>query len=258
MGTKGDSGDNGAAGGKPAYCKLQGKCHFRHICNRLHEGPVITGVLTKNYLRGQIIERGATNYVMVIMRGLAISYLLQENGDKLVSCVLGVGDTIGEIGAYLGADAGDYIFAATDLEVCVIPERAYMDVIGHDARLLVDVLAGTSNNTTNYVRQSWILQGTRIANRIERLFAMCLWRMHGDQEGALELAMTHETVGTIIHAERANVSRALKKMEADGMVTLRPNSILIWTEKWRRFPRFKRQLSTMSELLGHHDAGFLG
>lgn len=196
-----------------------------------HAEPIVVEVP-----RGTEFRRNARHAVLVVRSGLIVVFLYGMQGDRVALGTFGPQAVLGEIAALLtgsGEALTDSCFALSGASLCSIPVEAFRSLVPNSTAALTAVVKASAANQSFLSRQAWVLQGSRVIDRVRRLLIVCSQKgSEVSSFGDTYLNVSHEGIAIAVHAERASVSRALEKLEERGGVALKPNRIIISARYW--------------------------
>ncbi len=213
-------------------CAFGGKCVLRGICGAVQSEESPRPYRMVSAPRNMVFTRDDLGGILVIRSGWVVSLSYAQTGSPFVHVLLNRGMTLGEAALYSEKTLSDNLMAITDAEFCYLPNNLLHRAIETDVSLCREILAAASDNERAFAQSVWVLQGARVINKVKRLFS--LYRVWSEQgEGDMVLPISHETLALIINAERASVTRALAKLEEQGLLVLKPRSITVRQQYWR-------------------------
>jgi CRP-like cAMP-binding protein len=174
----------------------------------------------------QVIHRRgerASSLVVVLSGQLEIRRTL-ENGEEVKVRTVGSGAVIG-LSPALGAAHSADVVAAVESEVLVIPASALRDAFRKDPQIAVRAILQLAEWLADVTDEVDALRASDVLERTRR-------KLHQLAKGRRELRITHEELAAHVGASRANVSRALKRLETAGEISLgRGRVVLVGTER---------------------------
>jgi CRP-like cAMP-binding protein len=162
----------------------------------------------------QVIHRRgerAGSLVVILSGQLEIRRPL-ENGDEAKVRTVGSGAVIG-LSPALGAAHSADVVAAVESEVLVIPASALREAFRKDPQIAVRAILQLAAWLADVTDELESLRASDVFDRTRR-------KLYQLAKGQRELRITHEELAAHVGASRANVSRALKRLEKAGTVRL--------------------------------------
>ena len=176
--------------------------------------------------RGHIIYRGGepADSIFIVGRGVVISYAELASGQRRVAGFRFHADIFGL------ADNGRYVNttrAVTAVTVFRIPADAFTAILQHDAELAFQFLCKAVDVTRHAQRKAIIVARRDAVGRIA-MFLDLLRQMTGDPRASrIDLPMTRTDIGGFLNLTPESVSRACRRLAADGLVEFEPRAARI-------------------------------
>lgn len=206
------------------------------LCEQIAERMPHAEPIVVEAPRGTEFRRNARHAVLVVRSGLIVEFMYGMQGDRIVLGTFGPRAVLGEIAALTtgsGEKTTDSCFALSDASLCSIPFEAFRSLVPNSAAALAAVIKAAAANQSFLSRQAWVLQGSRVIDRVRRLLIVCSQKgSEVSSFGDTYLNVSHEGIAIAVRAERASVSRALEKLEERGGIALKPNRIIISARYW--------------------------
>ncbi len=226
-------------------------CPLRSACGQYCADHGLSRPESMAFFRGQSVERNSVGGVLVIRSGFAIDFFPLPDGRKNPVAMIFRGSAVGESGELLTVPAADYLYMATDVEACFLPSLAYASLIRSCQSLAYDLATASQVTLEGMTGLIWILQGMSVRDRVERFLVIYYLRYAASTGGTFVVPISHEAIAMLANSERASVSRALKAMENEGLLLIRPNALTLLTEQWLSSP-------SVLACLEHADSCLLG
>jgi CRP-like cAMP-binding protein len=195
---------------------------FRHLATREAEG-LAHAMSLRHFASGQLIVDRDTRpeLVCVLRAGTVRLFHPERDGRETTIERLGNGQLFGVTGL-LTTDAGGLLAEAeTDVEVCVVDGRRFLDVVAHFPLALIDLATRLGVR----VRESDEALTHMTATGARARLAGVLYRLARDGSeihpgGGLRLRSVprHSDLAAEIHATRETVTRMLARLEQDGYI----------------------------------------
>ncbi len=168
--------------------------------------------------------------VFVVRSGIFACSSNPEQRDELVFSLFSSGDSMGLAEMYLPRGLADtyYARALTDGQLCSFaskPLRKHLESLPTPQREKV-LSCLWINSTTAMYAQLETLSRTRVNDRIAILLARLKELSEREGTPRSELHLTHADIARLVCADRVSVTRALRKMEQDEVVSLGYRSIV--------------------------------
>jgi len=176
--------------------------------------------------RGHIIYRGGepADSIFIVGRGVVISYAELASGQRRVAGFRFHADIFGlaEDGRYVNTTR-----AVTAVTVFRIPADAFTAILQYDAGLAFQFLCKVVDVTRQAQRKSIIVARRDAVGRIA-MFLDLLRQMTGDPRASrIDLPMTRTDIGGFLNLTLESVSRACRRLAADGIVEFEPRAARI-------------------------------
>jgi CRP-like cAMP-binding protein len=179
---------------------------------------------------GDLIPSGAHPFGALVLSGLLTRHV--DIGGSPGLCFLGRGDLIGGLALQESSlPAGEEWTVGVQARLAVLDDR-FLLAARRWPRLISGLMRLIQEQHDRLMLHLVIAQQPRVEARVLALF----WHL-SERFGrvtpdgvVLELAMTHESIGRLIGAQRPTVSLALKELRQRGMVLRRPDRSWLITE----------------------------
>jgi CRP-like cAMP-binding protein len=217
-------------------CALHHTCKVAAICSAVcsHGLPQPSNMLVVP--RNDIIIRDHLKALLVLRDGLLASCSDSKRGNVFTHVLLEQGSVLGaELVTLPEIVIRENTVALTDAKLCILPLSQIRRIIDTDVTFYKELLSIAESNIRAIMKQGWVLQGTRVHDRIERMISVLSQHetsILNDLGSTLEIPLSHESIALIVHAERATVSKSLKKMEKDGLIEQKPLSVTVKQAYW--------------------------
>lgn len=188
----------------------------------------------RNFAKDEVISRRGDkgDSVLVILSGsLKIKNTTLDGRDVGLN-FLSVGDIAGEIAALDGGERTADIIALEDSEVFVIQRRDILPVLASNPEAtlaIVEVLCERLRTATAIIEDSTEEMLSRVARGLMRLA-----QQHGrrrKERTRINLKLSQAELGSYLGLSRANVSRQLGTLKAQGAIEIEATYIVILNEE---------------------------
>jgi CRP-like cAMP-binding protein len=204
---------------------------FRHLAPREADG-LVQAMNPRHYASGQlIVDRDTRPELVCVMRsGVVRLFHRERDGRETTVDRLGSGQLFGVTGL-LTIDAGGLLAEAeTEVDVCVVDGRHFLDIVARWPQALIELAARLGVR----VREADEAMGRMTATGARARLAAVLHRLarNGSEEqpgGGLRLrgVPRHSDLATEIGATRETVTRMLARLEQDGYIRRFGRQIII-------------------------------
>ncbi len=191
---------------------------------------LVSGGRERSYAKGEVIywrgELGDTAFVVISGRVKVTN--TTENGHEVGLNFLAAGDVVGEIALLDGRERTANVVALEDTSVFVIHRRDLMPIlIAHPQAMqgIVEALCEKLRTATAIIEDSSREMGARLAKALLRLA-----EQHGTVQRdriRIELHLSQSELGHYAGMSRANVSRELSRLKADGIISFEGSKLTI-------------------------------
>ncbi|MGN0349219.1 MAG: Crp/Fnr family transcriptional regulator [Roseburia sp.] len=183
----------------------------------------------KKYKKDRIIfEQGdKIEELFVLLKGRVSIFRSFASGKKHILYELDAGSTFGENCFLDETESQKYsALAITDAEIIQIPWRFFScfcdEACEHHQQLVRNMLGILSNKEQLAVKKLNIVSSTSLKERIST------WLLEeADEEGIVRLRMKREQLAEYLGVARPSLSRALMKLQEEGLIELQRNYIKI-------------------------------
>jgi CRP-like cAMP-binding protein len=195
---------------------------FRHLADRDAEG-LVGAMSLRHFSRGQmIVDRHTRPELVCVMRSGRVRLFHREvNGREVTIERLGTGQLFGVTGL-LTTDAGGLLAEAeTDVDVCLVDGRRFLDLVSGWPPALLDLATrlGVRVREADEVLSRMTPTGAP-ARLAEVLYRLALTGSDVNPGGGLRLrgVPRHSDLALEIGATRETVTRVLARLEQDGYI----------------------------------------
>lgn len=196
-------------------------------------GHLIRGGSQKNYAKGQVIfwrgELGDT--ALIVLSGRLKVTNTTEQGHEIGLNFLAAGDIVGEIALLDGGVRTANVVALENSNVFTVHRRDLIPVLSAHPQAMqeiVEALCAKLRIATSIIEDSSLEMGARLAKGLLRLA-----HQHGTarkDQIRIELTLSQSELGYYVGLSRANVSRQLAQMKADGILSFEGSKIVVLDE----------------------------
>ncbi len=180
---------------------------------------------TRMYKKGEVfIQAGDSPAAYYLVSGLVTQYDIAKNGNKLALNIYKPGTFI-SLASILNDVPSPFFFEATEgTTVHVAPARDVVDFLKGNPDIVYDALARMSRGGNGLMlRLARAMEGSA-ENRILQELAIMRSRFF---EGGKEITVTDTDLAVKTGLARETVSRTLKKLDAEGVISSRRGKITI-------------------------------
>jgi CRP-like cAMP-binding protein len=195
---------------------------FRHLADRDAEG-LARAMSLRHFSRGQlIVDRHTRPELVCVMRSGRVRLFHRElDGREITIERLGTGQLFGVTGL-LTTDAGGMLAQAeTDVDVCVVDGRRFLDLVSRWPQALLDLATrlGVRVREADELMSRMTPTGSR-ARLAEVLYRLARTGSDVNPGGGLRLrgVPRHSDLALEIGATRETVTRMLARLEQDGYI----------------------------------------
>jgi CRP-like cAMP-binding protein len=195
---------------------------FRHLADRDAEG-LARAMSLRHFSRGQlIVDRHTRPELVCVMRSGRVRLFHRElDGREITIERLGTGQLFGVTGL-LTTDAGGMLAQAeTDVDVCVVDGRRFLDLVSRWPQALLDLATrlGVRVREADELMSRMTATGSR-ARLAEVLYRLARTGSDVNPGGGLRLrgVPRHSDLALEIGATRETVTRMLARLEQDGYI----------------------------------------
>jgi CRP/FNR family cyclic AMP-dependent transcriptional regulator len=193
----------------------------------------ISGTLrSRRFRRGEVLfhEGDPGDALFIVTSGAVKVVVPSEEGEEAILATLRRGDFLGELALLDGAPRSASAIALEPTEVLTLPRSQFRTLVASQPAIrdaLLAALAGELRRLTTHVAELHFLDLTgRLAARLARLAAE-----HGERlpNGSIRLdaPLTQSDLAAMIGATRQSVNKLLGEFEADGLLRIERDSILV-------------------------------
>jgi CRP-like cAMP-binding protein len=186
----------------------------------------------RRFRRGEVLfhEGDPGDALFVVASGAVKVVVPSEDGDEAILATLRRGDFLGELALLDGAPRSASAIALEATETLALPRDQFHALVASEPAIrdaLLASLAGELRRLTTHVAELHFLDLTgRLAARLARLA-----EEHGERlpNGAMRLdaPLTQSDLAAMIGATRQSVNKLLGEFEADGLIRIERDSIVV-------------------------------
>lgn len=177
--------------------------------------------------RGVVHSRIDYGGMMVLRKGILASISYTPRGKRFAHLVIGRGMALGEVTVFSAENVNDSLLAFSDVEACIIPTERIRSAVRANPLLLHELLDAAAASERSFGLQAWMLQGPTVRDKIERFFSACAHQGYLQKERGGLIPVSQENIALVINADRVSVSRALKQLEAESLITVKRGGVLL-------------------------------
>lgn len=186
----------------------------------------------RRFRRGEVLfhEGDPGDALFVVASGAVKVVVPSEDGEEAILATLRRGDFLGELALLDGAPRSASAVALEATEVLALPRDQFLALVATEPAIrdaLMASLAGELRRLTTHVAELHFLDLTgRLAARLARLA-----EEHGERlpDGSVRLdaPLTQSDLAAMIGATRQSVNKLLGEFEADGLLKMEREVILV-------------------------------
>ena len=198
----------------------------KDILNRIFEASEIN-----KYKEGSIIfrDKEEVSNVFIVLSGYVSLYKINENGQKKVIFILGKGAIVNEvIVGDLTSSINCKVFE--ECELLKINREYLITLMKEDFELTKNIMESLSKKIRRMYRQ---LKNTPTSIKIEKRLAAKLYKLGLDygvesSKGIyIDIELTITYMSYLLGSPRETVSRAMKKLQSDGLIEFKDKRVFI-------------------------------
>jgi CRP-like cAMP-binding protein len=206
-------------------CCVSGSC-FLSSCCQTAEFQNTCPNRFERFRKGQRIHLEAKGgAICIILSGLGLGSLgLDSEEEAMQLALLGKGHAFGPFSQDLAQDKLiSSLQALTDMEVCKIPCQGLGHYTKQHPSILYNFMLQANSAVHMLLRQVWIKSPRRVYDKVLRAL-LVLNELHGE-----DLTVSHDDIALIVDADRTSVTRALDRLQDEGMVALKYRRVCLNT-----------------------------
>jgi CRP/FNR family cyclic AMP-dependent transcriptional regulator len=186
----------------------------------------------RRFRRGEVLfhEGDPGDALFVVASGAVKVVVPSEDGEEAILATLRRGDFLGELALLDGAPRSASAIALEPTEALTLPREQFRALVAGEPAIrdaLLAAVAGELRRLTTHVAELHFLDLTgRLAARLARLADE-----HGERqpngEIRLDAPLTQSDLAAMIGATRQSVNKLLGEFEADGLLRMERDSIVV-------------------------------
>ena len=200
---------------------------FQGLSNEVLEA-LSRRVLIGTYQPGEVIvaETDLVKAFFVVISGQVKLSKSSMDGKEQTLYLLGPGEPFGLCTAFATHDFPAGALALKKTDILTIPGTAVEEIVMREPELLLNILKVLSHRLKESMKLIEALSLKEIPQRLAA-FIVALDRKNGSSEEKIELPVTHRELSKILGATPEALSRALRKMQNDGILEVQGRVITI-------------------------------
>jgi CRP-like cAMP-binding protein len=209
-----------------------GRCRLFSGMDVLSLQVIARTLRARRFRRGEVLfhEGDPGDALFVVASGAVKVVVPSEDGEEAILATLRRGDFLGELALLDGAPRSASAIALEATEVLALPRDQFRSLVAAEPAIrdaLLTALAGELRRLTTHVAELHFLDLTgRLAARLARLA-----EEHGEKqpngEIKLDAPLTQSDLAAMIGATRQSVNKLLGEFEADGLLRMERDSIVV-------------------------------
>jgi CRP-like cAMP-binding protein len=186
----------------------------------------------RRFRRGEVLfhEGDPGDALFIVASGAVKVVVPSEDGEEAILATLRRGDFLGELALLDGAPRSASAVALESTEALALPRDQFRALVANEPAIrdaLLASVAGELRRLTTHVAELHFLDLTgRLASRLARLADE-----HGERmpngEIRLDAPLTQSDLAAMIGATRQSVNKLLGEFEADGLLRMERDSIVV-------------------------------
>ena len=186
----------------------------------------------RRFRRGEVLfhEGDPGDALFIVASGAVKVVVPSEEGEEAILVTLRRGDFLGELALLDGAPRSASAIALEPTEALALPREQFRDLVASEPAIrdaLLASLSGELRRLTTHVAELHFLDLTgRLAARLARLAEEHGERM-ADGSIRLDAPLTQSDLAAMIGATRQSVNKLLGEFEADGLLRIERDSIVV-------------------------------
>ena len=224
----------GRVGDAPArHCLARGLCPLGAVCAQAADGAGDAGVYPTvlTVEQGEMVwaDQRFEQRVFVIQEGVFSCSDNPERGDETMFAVFGCGDSAGLAELYVDRGvASTYLLRAlTPGRLCSLPAKALRHALEGLSAVQAQRILGCAylNSAEALFLQVKMMAKVKTGDRIALLLARIDELLGREGRRLGELTLSHEDIAALVGSDRVSTTRALHRMEQEGLVELGYRSV---------------------------------
>ncbi|MGD0819515.1 MAG: Crp/Fnr family transcriptional regulator [Desulfomonilia bacterium] len=190
-------------------------------------------VLIGTYQPGEVIvaETDLVKQFFVVITGQVKLSKSSIEGKEQTLYLLGQGEPFGLCTAFATHDFPAEALALKKSDILTIPGAAVEEIVMKEPALLLNILKVLSNRLKESMSLIESLALKEIPQRLASFIILTQLRENKDKGGRIELSITHRELSKILGSTPEALSRALRKMQNDGVLEVQGRVITILNHK---------------------------
>ena len=205
---------------------------FQGLSNKVLEA-LSRRILIGTYQPGEVIvaETDLVKQFFVVVSGQVKLSKSSIEGKEQTLYLLGPGEPFGLCTAFATHDFPAEALALKKSDILTIPGPAVEDIVMKEPALLLNILRVLSRRLKESMSLIESLALKEIPQRLASFIILTQLRENKDKGGRIELSITHRELSKILGSTPEALSRALRKMQNDGVLEVQGRVITILNHK---------------------------
>lgn len=194
---------------------------------------IASSCVKRSFPKGAVLfyQTEMTRDLFIILSGNVKATLTGDDGNEIVLCCFKEGDFFGEMNLFDNQGRSATVTAEEDCEMAVLERRAFISLLMEHPEIAIELITTLSKRLrkTNEMVESLVFLGVR--ERLLREFVKLAKPGGGEKHAIKTCKMTHQDMACRIGASRESVSKCIKALIKEGILTEKNNYFLIHLPK---------------------------
>lgn len=166
--------------------------------------------------KGERLDLEDRQDAYAVKSGVIAVYESTRSGRREMYGISGPGRVIQADAFFPDVRAPQTIEALADTVICTVSRDAIRRACADDPTNAAEVARAISDETLKLQLHVWVMYGANLHNRLRRyLFAVAAAELDYEAEW-ITLAVTHDLLALVLNTNRESITRALRRLAADG------------------------------------------
>lgn len=211
----------GIGGFQTPECSVHSRCRLGFACPACkgQESPLYGIRLFPKH--GLLLNTGEyPDVVLVVKSGVMMMFDYMPSGRRSVYGFYGAGRAIQASEILSGLKTTRTIEALTDSAVCMLSRDHVLRLAEDDTLFMRDLNHAISDESIVLLGQLWVMNGAEVHNRVNRFLHLIAVAARDASSEWISVDISHEILALVVNTNRESITRALKRLAADGVVRL--------------------------------------
>jgi CRP/FNR family transcriptional regulator, cyclic AMP receptor protein len=154
--------------------------------------------------------------------------LIHEDGRTVILDSLKEGDFFGELSVLDGRSRSAMVTASTDVKMLFLPREKFLKILNEKPEIAITILSVMANRLRKANESIETLTFLDVAGRVSKFILDLARECDEDHDGHVKVQCpTHQEIAGRIGASREAVTKALKSLISNGLITMQRKEVIV-------------------------------